>query len=231
MQSTKRLWRAVCVVVLLMGFIVVPVLAAEDRALLVCTPEKCVSSWVRTSDSGLVAEIVGDFKVDYKEYTVSGTRGQFFQPPQDKSKATTRLRAVVTEAARLAQSGTDAFELTAGQQIEIDLEDENIKATGGIRINSKETVITAEQLQGGPPPLMRPLIEKSCENMEGRILTLVQEWLAGAGADDRLMLIEGNVKAVDPSFTFNGQKLVANLSSEAYLFLGPHSMEMHLEEK
>jgi hypothetical protein len=231
MKSTKRLLLTVCLAMLFVGYMVALARAAEGRALLVCTPEKCVSSWTRASDSGLVAEIVGDFQVDYKEFTISGVRGQFSQPPQDKSKATTRLRAVVTEAPRLAQSGTDAFELTAGDQIEIDLEDEHINATGGIRIHSKETLITAEQLVGGQPPQMRPLIEQACKDMEGRIAALVQEWLTKASPEDRLMLIEGNVKAVDPSFTFSGQKLVANISSEAYLFIGPHTMEMNIDEE
>lgn len=206
-------------------------LAAEGRAVLVCTPEKCVSSWAKASDGGLVANIIGAFQVDYKEYTISGSRGQFSQPPQDKTKATTRLRAVVTESPRLSQSGPDSFEMTAGKQIDIDLEDESITATGGVRITTKETVITAGQLVGGPLAHMQSVIEQAVAELDRDFATLVQLWLAETNAEDRLMLIEGEVKASDPSFTFNGQRLVANISTESYLFIGPHVMELNITEE
>jgi hypothetical protein len=232
MQSTRRILSAVCLLALIaIGCLAASVSAQESRALLVCTPDRCISSWTRTSDGGLTAEIIGDFRVDYKEYTISGKEGHFSQPPQDKSQATTRLRAVVTLDPRLAQAGDDGFELTAGDRIEIDLDDEQISADGGIRINAKETLITAEQLVGGPLSHMRPLIERICQTMEERLVLLVQEWLDGADSSDRLMLIEGDVNAVDASFTFSGQQLVANMTSESYLFIGPHTMEMKVEEE
>ena len=231
MRPIRRLLPGCLLALIAVSYMAASVSAKEDRALLVCTPDKCVSSWTRTSDGGLSAENIGDFRVDYKEYTISGKQGLFSQPPQDKSQSTTKLRAVVTVDPRLAQSGDDAFELTAGDRIEIDLDDEQITATGGIRINAKDTLITAQQLVGGPLENMRPIIERICEAMQERIVLLVRQWLDGADTSDRLMLIEGDVNAVDPGFTFRGQQLVANLTSESYLFIGPHTMEMNVEEE
>lgn len=190
-----------------------------------------VSSYLKLADGGYVYKVEGSLDVTYKDYVVTGAKGEFYRPPEGNKNATTRSRVVITKNAHVAKTGTDAFELTAQQLVDMDLQSESIIARGGVEIKSGSTVINAQQLDGGSLASMRAQIEKAAGDLGTQYAAIVAEWLGKAGAQDRVMLLTGDVKATDPEFTFSGNKLVVNTTQEIYLFLGPHVVEMNIKEE
>lgn len=188
------------------------------------------SSMLKLSDGGNAVKVDGSFTVRYKDFVVNGSKGEFQKPPEGKQNATTRLRVIITKDARVTSSGPDAFELTAQKLVDMDLERESIVAQGSVQIKSKKTVITANQLDSADNSTMQSRVTKIATELGAQYTTLAMEWLEKADPKDRLMLLEGDVKATDPEFAFSGQKLVVNITKEVYLFLGPHELEINVAE-
>ncbi|MGI6541723.1 MAG: hypothetical protein ACOX44_01480 [Limnochordia bacterium] len=189
-----------------------------------------VSSYLSLSDGGNVLKHDGNFTVTYKDYIVTGQLGEFYRAPANKEGATTRDRVVITKGGRVVQSGDDALEIKALDLIDMDLATEGILAKGQVEIITKNTVITAEYMESGDLERIRPLVEEAVKNLDSRYFDMVEEWLGKADSSDRLLLLDGNVAAKDPQFVFTGQKLIVNATKEVYLFLGPHTIELDIED-
>jgi hypothetical protein len=189
-----------------------------------------VSSYLSLSDGGNVLKHDGHFTVTYKTYVVTGQLGEFYRAPANKEGATTRDRVVITKGGKVVQSGDDALEIKAYDLIDMDLSTEGILAKGQVEIISKNSVINADYMESGDLARIRPLVEEAAKDLDERYLSMVNEWLDKAEASDRLLLLDGNVSAKDPQFVFSGQKLIVNATKEVYLFLGPHTIELDVED-
>lgn len=164
----------------------------------------------QTVDGERVATFL-DFTAQSSEFTLSSPRGRY-------NEATSLMTATGQggERATLAKTGDEPFEVSAATEITINFDDETLAALGDVTFRSEELDARSDELFVD----RRSALEERIEAIKTRLslretLDLIESFLAKVDADDRLILLSGNVRVVREDSTLESSWMLVNESDQS----------------
>lgn len=135
---------------------------------------------------------MSEFEASTDEFILSGTSGRYVEAEE-------RMEAFGAPAqpASLSRTGEDPFSVTAFERIILVVRDESLRAEGGVRYTSGEVEASGRSLWVDRREVVLVRVEELLAKVASAASrAAVLDFFAGAGDDDRIVLLEGEVRVV-----------------------------------
>ena len=199
----NRFTRACCAFLLMMA-LSAPIASASE-----INVESAAVSF-QTVDGERIATFL-HFVASSAEFTLRSPSGRY-------NEATEVMTAIAQgdERAVLTKSGESSFEVSAATEIGISFDDETLAALGDVTFLSDELDARSDELFVDRLSSLKARIDalKSSITLLDT-LELIESFLANVGADDRLILLSGNVRVVREDTTMESAWMLVNEADQS----------------